>query len=369
MFGQIYDYFFGEPKSEEYKARFKYLTTISSYELIEASLPVFVAAGIAGSASDIIAVLGEEKENMECILTLLYALFMYIVGKTVTYYLLMDEESPSQSPFFSTLREYKLSKLLRHSFAELSGFAWKEFFIILCLKEIYMSDGFGASFGSWLLIIAVALGFIKVSSFVQRNLLGFDQAWNQKLLLFDTDAFALSIAYVFTALLALGGFEIGFGYIRSNQIIFEWNEDFADEHEDSSSAGVPTAFLYAGLVAMIVALAQVEEEEEDFDDELCIVRESYLATSARPSTSQNAENGGAVSSAVVASARANMANASQQDTMNPLSKSNFEYDNGSTALAAAATTGNRAMVVRVLDCMCDQDAAKSSTYLWNEILG
>lgn len=371
MFGQIYDYFFGEPKSEEYKARFKYLTTISSYELIEASLPVFVAAGIAGSAADIIAVLGEEKENTECILTLLYALFMYFVGKTITHYLLKDEETPSESPLFTTLREYKLTKLLRHSFAELSGFAWKEFFIILCLKEIYLSDGFGASFGSWLLIIAVALACIKLSSFVQRKVLQFDTVWNQKLLSFDTDAFALSIAYIFTTLLALGGFEIGFGFIRSNQIIFEWDEGFEDDHDNSSSAGVPTTFLYCAIVAAIVALAQVEEEEQDFNDELCIVRESYLATT-RPGEQNNAENGG-VSGMIAANTRANMANVSQSDTINPMTKTSFEYDNGTSASAGRSNATNQVAAkpaqVRVLDFMCDPDAAKSSAYLWNEFLG
>eukprot|EP01032_Pedospumella_encystans_P007762 gene7762-9270_t len=62
MLLDLYYWIVGQPKRPPgYYARFKYLVTLSRYELVEASLPVFIAAGISGSASGII----DWNENFE----------------------------------------------------------------------------------------------------------------------------------------------------------------------------------------------------------------------------------------------------------------------------------------------------------------
>jgi hypothetical protein len=353
MLKEIYDYFFGEEKSKEYLARLAYLTVVSKYELIEASLPVFVAAGISGSAAIIIEVLSEEDESIESVLTLVYALTMYFIGKWITYLLLRDEDIKSPTAPFPLMRRYKISHLLRHSLSELSGFAWKEFFIIFCLKQIYIEDGLGPTFGSWLLIIAVAFSSIALSSHIQRSYFRLDYVWNQKLLGFETDAFALSIAYILTAIIGLGFWQIGVPVIPSSTILFEWNDGFEDAHNTNGS---PLILLYSMLIGAVVATVQVpEEEDEHVADELCDVRATTIVPIARPSELQRAVSGTA-------------------DTLNPIAVSNhssFELDGTKPSLVSSQVSTQ--LTTRPPPTLCetliDKDALITYTVLWNEFLG
>jgi hypothetical protein len=356
MLLDIYNYFFGDDKPKEYKERFKFLVTVSKYELIESSLPVFVAAGVSGSAVAIIDVLSEDDENAKIVLVALYALFAYFVGKLFTYILLRDEERPSSKFPFSVLRQYKFSKLFRHSLSELSGFAWKEFFIIFCLEEIFLKEGLGPTFGSWLLIGGVAVVAVIISSHVQRGIFRFSHTWNQKILSYDTEAFALSLAYILTAVVSLACWKGGVALIPSNSILFEWHEGF-EEHHDS---GVQLVVLYSFVVACLVAVAQYPESEESatIRDELCEVRQSTTVPTLPSSALQQAA-------------------ASGGETVNPIanngSHSSFELDNSSGGLSSmgiphhsAPPTANSATLCgRILD----NDSVATLMVLWNEFLG
>ena len=346
MLKELYDYFFGTKRSKEYEERRKYLIKVSRYELIESSLPVFIAAGISGSAAAIIKEISEEKEWLEILLTSFYALTSYFLGKWLTYCLLKEEDINSEHFIFVTMRKYKLSKLIRHSLAELSGFAWKEFFIIFCLKKLYIEDGLGASFGSWLLIIFVAFIAIYISSIVQRLYFKFDYIWNQKMLNFDTESFALSIAYILTAIIVLGFWQIGFAIVYSNSILLDWDEGFADEH-DSVTESVGTTMFYSFLVAMFVSAVQFPEVEDiAVADELCIVRPTIaVSTTTTTTTTTNV--------------------APRVDTLNPLSSHNsFELENNHTTNPNNDTSNGS----YIWGCI-DNDTAVTCSVLWNEFLG
>lgn len=360
MLSNFYEYFFGDDKPIEYKERLKYLTTVSRYELVESSLPVFVAAGVSGSASAIIGVLSEEKEDIELVLKLLYTLFAYFVGKALTYRLLVDEDRNSTTFPFPLLREYKFSKLSRHSLSELSGFAWKEFAIAFCLEEIFLKEGLGAAFGSWLLIVFSAIAFVTVSSHIQRKIFRLDHTWNHKVLSYDTDAFALSIAYVLTAAVALGLWELGVGLAPSSSILFEWDEGFEEDHE----GGTDIVYLYAIIIACVVAVMQFSEDEEggQQSDELCEVSAPVTATPViRPSTAPSALQQAAAAA----------------ETINPIATSNhssFELDRGSgnsapTPAHLLSPPGAQAEEGAVWFFVFDHDSVVTLKGVWNEFLG
>lgn len=368
MLGELYNYFFGDEKPEEYKKRLAYLQTVSKYELIEASLPVFVAAGVSGSAIAIIDVLGEESEDDKLIMISLYGLFAYVVGKCLTYVLLLDEERKWNSFPYPLLRKYKFSKLFRHSLSELSGFAWKEFFIALCLEKIYMEEGLGPAFGSWLLIVGISIVAVTISSHVQRSIFRLNEVWNQKVLSYDTEAFALSMAYILTTVLALACWKGGIALVPSNSILFEWYDDFEEHH----SAGVQVVYLYSFLLACGVSYIQFEEGEESavMGDELCEVRQSQLAPTVHPSALQQA----------VAVANAARAGAGAGETVNPIAsvstQNSFELDARQSSagwygpepsMAAAPTPpGSPTSLWRRI---FDRDSMLTFKILYNEFLG
>lgn len=396
MLLDIYYYFAGAPKKPPgYYARYKYLITLSRYELVEASLPVFIAAGISGSASGIIDVISEEKEDVEIALTLIYALTMYFVGKVLTYYLLKDEANNSQSQLYTFLRKYKFEKLARHSLLELSGFAWREFFILLCLKEIYLLDGFGAAVGAWLLIVGVALLFIRASSILQRRMFRFDNAFNQKLLCFDTGSFALSIAYILMVLICLGAYLIGVGFVPDDNVIFEWNEDFEDDSPDSMFVGTGFTFIFTSLVVGIVTLFQIDDEmPEDISDEICVaipeppeVTAAYLSNPQFGFERQSRESRASNNTADQPGGRGITGSFNRDIVVNPLTSSqspqqpqpnqsnyrtnagNFELDNVALSTPSASTVTATRGPHPCYQALCDPDSAANCVYMWNEFLG
>lgn len=398
MLLELYYYICGGPKKPPaYYARFKYLITVSRFELIEASLPVFIAAGISGSASGIIEVICEdESENLEVILTLIYALTMYFVGKFLTFQLLKDEANNSKGAIVTLLRKYKIEKLVRHSLMELSGFAWKEFFILLCLKEIYLLDGYGSAVGAWLMIIAIAVVFIRISSIIQRRLFRFDSIFNQKLLSFDTASFSLSIGYILAVLLCLGAYEIGIGFVPDNNVIFEWNEDFEDDSPDTMFVGAGPTFLFTFIVLMVVAAAQVDDQmPEEITDEICIpVPEPVEVTEARMSTAQprfdHAERVASTTSATSGLSGTSAGGARHvsgsfsgsprfvtgsfsgypgQNTRNPLNHAAFELENVALSTPSASTVTASKSNHPYFECFLDPDSSANCVYMWNEFLG
>jgi hypothetical protein len=81
----VYQCFFGSKYSEEYLVRLHYLVEVSKYELIESSLSVFVAAGISSAAMTIIDTISDSQKSVECGITLIYACFWYLMGKSMSY--------------------------------------------------------------------------------------------------------------------------------------------------------------------------------------------------------------------------------------------------------------------------------------------
>ena len=107
-------------------------------ELFGDSLPVFVAAGISRSAMSLIELASNTDEAATWI-TFVYAFFfMQILG--ITLILKMDRSSPSFAYYL-------------HVVSETTGFAYKEFIVLIMLKWLFEHRLVAAAFASWVLIL------------------------------------------------------------------------------------------------------------------------------------------------------------------------------------------------------------------------
>lgn len=237
--------------TEEQKQRLSELLTLSKFELIEASLPVFISASISSGVSSIILLIASSILYIEIILASFYAAIIFILLKILTYKLLKSETLQSSFVLINTIRKYKLSKISRKSIVEISGFAWKDCFVNISLRLIFNNSGLGPSFGSWLLIVAMLCLSIAVSSYVQRLYIPVE-LYNQvnfKLLLFDTEAFTLCIAFVITVLVILSINSSGFTISSDNSYLFTWKTSY-----DYDNIGFNTYYLlYVIFVTFIAA--------------------------------------------------------------------------------------------------------------------
>jgi hypothetical protein len=267
--GAIYS-LFGVKPTEYQKARMKYLTRLSSFQILEASLPVFIAAGISNAASSIIEGVASESENedisVEIIQFIIYACIVNIVGKGITYMLLVDEKDNSENKIFSVIRKYKMSKLFISVVSENSGFAWKEFFVVLALNYSYTEFGWGPGFATWIISIIFFVANMYVSSYVQRSFCGLDKQMNQRLLQFDSEASALPLSFVLTVLIVLGLSGLGPFFVSESSYLYSWSEDYEDSVYGTKSNNWEYYFIYATLLSFLVACllaAQGEVHEEE----------------------------------------------------------------------------------------------------------
>lgn len=156
-------------------------------ELFKGSLPVFVAAAISRSSMSLIE-LASNTDTAAIWITFVYAFFfMQILG--ITLIIRADRSSP--------LFAYYL-----HVVSETTGFAYKEFLVLIMLKWLFERRLVAAAFGSWLLILVVA--FVMVWTFNAALALYFkpEAELFKTLRDFNTAAMALPIAFSFTLIIA-----------------------------------------------------------------------------------------------------------------------------------------------------------------------
>jgi hypothetical protein len=256
----------GSSRSPEQQQR--YNDSIRTYrkELLRASLPIFVAAGIANFSEGVIshASAGENEVSIEILMSIIYACVMYLGGKVFLCYL-NTIERPNEKDTISISNIYiqKLNKIiikydmiefLKHVAAESAGFAWRSFAIALVLHGAFLEYGFGAGWGSFIALIITFLAIINTSNYIQTTSLHLSSSLNKDLLAFDSDAFALPLAFVFTVLLALSFQSFQAPFVTSSSSLYTWEDDYEySEHPQSTSY----TFFYCSILSLVVATLQV----------------------------------------------------------------------------------------------------------------
>lgn len=234
-------------------------TKLTSYELAELSLPVFIGAGLATSTHAIVNIIVGENLILELILVAFYTLSWYLIGKIVMYYLHIDQTKKYTHKFFELIRKYKMSSLIKDSVTETSGFTWKEFFIVYSFRLMYDKFGIGAAFSGFFFILILAFTLITLSDRVQRIFLGFSPEINKMLVHYDAISFGVPLAFVTTVLFALSAEDGGFSYTHKDSFLFTWDGTFS--YKSSENRQSAPYILYTFIATLIVTTVQYTEFE------------------------------------------------------------------------------------------------------------
>jgi hypothetical protein len=209
------------------------------------------------------------------------------------------------------------------------------------------------------MLTAIAVLVIKTASFVQRKFCNFDRVWNLKLLAYDAESFALSFAWVFTTLIALGFRSTGALLVSSNSVLYE----FEDEESDDSSPtrGIGIVYLYSAIICIVVAVLQINETEADelLADEL-VTENIENDASLSPAAPEVAVTQNPLS--MSPSSSFEMENATQQSTFQQQRASHSNSPMGAPGTSAPSHQSE-------LSQYLEADALISYTLLWNEYLG
>eukprot|EP01040_Poterioochromonas_malhamensis_P011400 gene11400-12429_t len=189
-------------------------------ETIYASIPISIAAALSQFIQSIITYItvknrsshGNNSINLQIGQTLVYCLIMFSGGKYFTYLIqqcvLQKKEDNSWFNFF---HKNQYIPLILNLLAENAGFAWRQFAVLIVLSYFYQNYDVGAA-----------------SSY--KN-------YHEVLSDFDSDALALSVAYVATVLLAIFMNEIfGSNFVDEEGYLFEWQSKSSGHASHGSSS-------------------------------------------------------------------------------------------------------------------------------------
>eukprot|EP01039_Chlorochromonas_danica_P003544 gene3544-3881_t len=291
-------------ESEEEEAHRADIVKKCAFDTAQAAVPNFLAASVAVfivTILNFIADSGKHRRHshhssrtVELGLVLMVAVLFYVLGKYITWSIVRAElekhhekdhqghehvhghehgkgekqhsvhessaptsssSSSSSSSVSAWLVRNKVSFAVKHFFAELSGFLFKDFLIQLILDLIYGDYGFGPAFAMWLAFIFFYLAVIRGSARLMDQKYHLSMHEQEEQIEFDVDAFALSLAYVITALLSLGSASIGFTYINPESYLYSYEADYdPDEPLGRSQYCYLYVWVCSGVVGLILVL-------------------------------------------------------------------------------------------------------------------
>ncbi len=156
-------------------------------ELFNNALPVFVAATISRGATSMLALTSTDLTTLIWI-TFAYGFFV-VQAIGIAIATLMDHASDSFSYYM-------------HVISECAGFAWKEYVALIMLKWLFVNKNVGMAAGAWMILVFCA--FLCIYAFNAALALYFKPKGHvyASLRKFNSDAFALAIAFSFTLVIA-----------------------------------------------------------------------------------------------------------------------------------------------------------------------
>ncbi len=163
-----------------------------------------------------------------------------------------------KSKWWDFVSKYKLDEFVCSTCTENAGFAWKEFLVIYVLEFFNEEYGYGAGWGMWVMWVGIFIISLRMFGRFQKRL-QLSPHLGALMLHFDTEAYAFAIAYVLSALIALGFQEEGAQYVRNDSFIFEWKHDDDTAHE-SNEVGNDGTVAYFSAVSFFVGIILLMEE-------------------------------------------------------------------------------------------------------------
>lgn len=216
-------------------------------ETIYASIPISIAAALSQFIQSIITYItvknrsshGNNSINLQIGQTLVYCLIMFSGGKYFTYLIQQRLlQKKDDNSWFNFFHKNQYIPLILNLLAENAGFAWRQFAVLIVLSYFYQNYDVGAAVGAFFLWIFFVLIIIFASFIIACRLFKSSyKNYHEVLSDFDSDAFALSVAYVATVLLAIFMNEIfGSNFVDEEGYLFEWQSKSSGHASHGSSS-------------------------------------------------------------------------------------------------------------------------------------
>jgi hypothetical protein len=233
---------------------------LQKYELINAVLPVFIAANISSLADVIIEKISQEHECSEIVLFLLYFLFCFVSGKLVVLILATERTEQHTSNLANkaivllrtSINKYGFGEFFRDVVTENAAFSFKDFFVFVILNVAYSDKGLGIGFLCWASLLITCLLTLSISRAIYR-VLNFQEDYIREALLFECDSLALAVAFILNVLIVYMVNSTGLPLLSQSNYLFSWKDDYSY----SSSTLSPFYYPYCLMVALCTAIIQL----------------------------------------------------------------------------------------------------------------
>lgn len=246
-------------KSKREKALRSYLILRERFCLFTSSMPVLVGAALSGGVFSFVKAASSNISNQCAMISIFAIFFAYGLGKLMVF---KNHASHSGVSFtfvpswigsmwiFRYFLDSHLSEYYSRVLAEICGFSWKNFFLMLFFDIALRDNGAGAMIGLMLLFIAFIVGSIIFSDILPMHYWKLAPATRVALLNFDCDSFALPIAYVTLVL-----FAIITQIYPSWSMLYEYKPNYSEE--SGGDIGVLYEFLAAIFFTVLATLMRL----------------------------------------------------------------------------------------------------------------
>eukprot|EP01033_Poteriospumella_lacustris_P007285 gene7285-5238_t len=158
-------------------------------EMIRGTFPVFVAASVNMVVQQILdMIVGSGGIALQLVVNFLYACGVaHTLGYAVAYYV------PASNP----AAEYYSSLV-----SDNAAFAWSSFLTLVIMNWLYSDYPAYAAVLAWVLLVGFVGAFIYFSNYLQTTMWHTAYSVRRRLRDFESDCFALAIAYSFTVIIA-----------------------------------------------------------------------------------------------------------------------------------------------------------------------
>ena len=204
-------------------------------ELFNNSLPVFVAATISRAVTSSIALFSNDLDVLIWVSFSYAFLVAQAVGVCVA--ITMDHSSLSFNYFMNVC-------------SECTGFAWKEFVVMIMLKWLFVNRNMGYAVGAWLIVVFGAFGGVYIFNAVLALYSKPRADIYNSLRKFNSDAFALAIAFSFTLVIASELYPASGNLAGADDIVLDPDDALEVSHGGWYFAG------YAVFITGFIALLQ-----------------------------------------------------------------------------------------------------------------
>ena len=159
--------------------------------LFEGALPVFVAATISRAVTTFID--GMTGDNLPLIITLNF-IYALVFGHILGFIIMVKVETET------ILHTYLIRLAIENA-----SFAWLQTFSLIILKRLYNNDSqhIGPVLGAWIVSVTIVLSLVYATNYLRHVIFPITSKKIQTHLLeFDSETFALAIAFTFTIIIA-----------------------------------------------------------------------------------------------------------------------------------------------------------------------